>query len=82
LVEVETGEVEAEDPFALRVEGTRRDETEALVEAVWPAVPDHVAGEQLSRALGTDQLDDTLDDRPTDATSLVTLVHDELPWES
>jgi hypothetical protein len=33
----------------------------------------------VDRALGANQFDDTLHDRPTDATSLLTLVHHELP---
>src|SRR5688500_2524695 len=74
-------EVQAEDALALRVEAARRDESQALVEGIGATLGDDVAGVQLRRTLGSDEPNDLLDDRATDAAALVPLVHDELPEE-
>ena len=74
-------QIQAEDPLALRVERACRHEPEALIEAVGTTLGDHVAGEELRRALCADELDDPLHNLATDAASLVALVNDQLPQE-
>ena len=74
-------EVEAKDAIPVRVKLAGRHESEALVEAAGLTIPHPMAGEQLGRPLGTDEANDLVDDRATDAAALVTLIHEELPQE-
>src|SRR5215472_2836672 len=63
------------------VDFTRRLEPEPAVEAGWPAVAEHVAGQQLPGALGPHKVRDQPDDRSAISSALVLLVDDQLPQE-